>query len=184
NYKDYYLFDNVICQCGKRTYPCRNKRGHLTYDCKNHVHWHSGAMLEEQVIDILEKEMEKMTLEDDDPNNPKIRITLYENELKKIITKEKNLLTKYLDNKVSEMLFDSTSLELSKTKQGIEEQIQTLKEHKPNTINIDNKTLLKKYLKKIKNEKDSKKIKKILNLIIYELRYVNNFRAIVITNLI
>ncbi|WP_084140820.1 recombinase family protein [Psychrilyobacter atlanticus] len=184
SYKDHYLFNNVICQCGKKAYPCRNKHGHLTYDCLNHVHWHSGAMLEEQVIDILEKEMEKMTLEDDDPNNPKVRITLYENELKKIITKEKNLLTKYLDGKVTESLFDSTSLELSKTKKGIQEEIKSLKEYKPNTINIDNKTLLKKYLKKIKNEKDRKKIKKILNLIIYEIKYVNNFRAVVITNLI
>ena len=47
----------------------------------------------------------------------------------------------------------------------------------------DNAKLLKEYLKALKNTKDRVQLQQILNILISEIRLVNNFRCVVITTI-
>ena len=47
----------------------------------------------------------------------------------------------------------------------------------------DNAKLLKEYIKALKNTKDRVQLQQILNILISEIRLVNNFRCVVITTI-
>lgn len=184
SHKSKYLLDNVYCQCGDRVYPALNKQGFLHYTCRTRLHWHRGQELEDQVIQALEEQFKDFELEESDPNNPLTRISLYEDELKKVLSKEKNLTKKYLEEKISEEVFNSFAKELKENRVDIQMEIDYLRNNISRPEDIRNKELMKKYFHKLKTTEDRVKVKQILNLIIHEVRYVNNFRAVVITNLI
>ncbi len=184
SHKEKYLLDNVYCQCGERVYPAINRYGFLHYTCRGRLHWHRGQELEDQVIKALEKQFESFELEESDPNNPLTRIALYEDELEKVISKEKNLTKKYLEEKISDEVFNSFAKELKENRVDIQMEIDYLRNTISKPKEIRNKELMKKYFHKLKTTEDRIKVKQILNLIIHEVRYVNSFRAVVITNLI
>ena len=142
--------------------------------------------LEDTVIKGLIADLDKITvLKDiDEDNSLEERKIFYTSQVKKMEEQKKKLLKKYLDGVISETMFDSfmnnIEADLLKHKKEIEdlERLQLNKTKRENNAEI-----LKEYLSLLKATDDRHELKAILKVLIKEVRMVNNFRPVVITNI-
>lgn len=188
SHSDSYLFKNIYCFCGGKMYPNKQKNGKSVYICiKCHTTLQSD-LIEHMVFKTLNSQLNEIQLLDEinlNPNNPKVKVTLLTKEINRINVQEEKLTSKYLEDKISSGIFDKLSKELKIKKNNIEKEIEKNKKQivAPVTT-INNREIFEKYIKKLENNPNIEKKKKILNLIISEVKMVNHFRGIIISNLL
>ena len=142
--------------------------------------------MEDVVIKGLIADLDKITILEDigEDNSLEERKTFYTSQVKKMEEQKKKLLKKYLDGVISEAMFDSfmnnIEADLLKHKKEIEdlEKLQLNKTKRENNAEI-----LKEYLSLLKATNDRHELKAILKVLIKEVRMVNNFRPVIITNI-
>ena len=142
--------------------------------------------MEDVVIKGLIADLDKITVLEDigEDNSLEERKTFYTSQVKKMEEQKKKLLKKYLDGVISEAMFDSfmnnIEADLLKHKKEIEdlEKLQLNKTKRENNAEI-----LKEYLSLLKATNDRHELKAILKVLIKEVRMVNNFRPVIITNI-
>lgn len=184
-----FILNNVYCYDGNRMYPSFSKsKGCLKsyYQAKYSYKVIEVDYLEKTVINILLNEMNKLDILNavDEENNFEERKNFYHQELKKLKNQETKLLKKYLDNNITEETFDSFNKENKEKIKIFEDKVKELETLQLNrTKQEDNKLILKEYIELLRNTEDREDLKKILNIIIAEVRLINDFRPIVITNI-
>ena len=105
-------------------------------------------------------------------------------ELNKLKNKEEKLLRLYLNDNISEEKFNALIEEVKSSIKNYEKQLEELSTLEKQQINAKNNCqLLQEYLIRLQNTSDRESLKKLLNAIIFEIRLINDFRVIVITNL-
>ena len=142
--------------------------------------------LEDIVIKGLINDLDKITvLKDiDEDGSLEERKSFYISQVKKMEEQKKKLLKKYLDGVISENMFDNFMNKIEKDLIENKKEIENLEKLQLNkTKREDNVEILKEYLTLLKTTNDRQELRKILKVLIKEVRMVNNFRPIVITNI-
>ena len=142
--------------------------------------------LEEVVIKGLISDLDKITvLKDlDEEDNFQERKEFYSSFIKKLEIQKKKLLKKYLDEKIDEQTFDNFNDKIEKDiKEATIKYVELEKLQQNKAKKDDNIEILKEYLHLLKNTNDRNELKKILKVLISEVRMINNFRPIIITNI-
>ena len=185
---DISILPKVYWHNGDPMYPLigSRERNKVYYQAKHSYDVVDLDYLEDIVIKGLINDLDKITvLKDiDEDNSLEERKTFYTSQIKKLEEQKKKLLKKYLDEKINEETFDSFTTkidsDLIKCKKEIED-IEKLQLDK--TKREDNAEILKEYLHLLKNTNDRHELKTILKVLIKEVRMVNNFRPVIITNI-
>lgn len=184
-----FILNNVYCYDGNKMYPTFSKsKGRLKsyYQAKYSYKVIAIDYLEKIVINTLLNEIDKLNILNNIETDTELeeRKEFYIQELKKLKTQENKLLKKYLDEKINDETFDKFNAE---TKIKIEESQKKIIEIEKLQLNNekkeDNIKIFKKYIEKLKNTNDRIELKKILDVIIAEVRLINDFRPIIITNI-
>ena len=142
--------------------------------------------LEEVVIKGLISDLDKMTVLKtiDTEDNFEEQKEFYSAFIKKLEAQKKKLLKKYLDEKIDEETFDNFNDKIEKDiKEATIKYVELEKLQQNQERKEDNIEILKEYLHLLKNTNDRKELRKILKILICEVRMVNNFRPIIITNI-
>lgn len=178
-----FILPNVYCWTGERMYPFTSLKQEY-YSTKFSRHYVDREFLEKIVLDnILNFNFDTLN-ENMEVVDYTERREFYKKEVEKLKNNEKKLLKKYLDNVIGEDVFDNF---MQKNKKNIIEFEKKISEIEKLILNSskkeDNAKLLKEYLKALKNTKDRVQLQQILNILISEIRLVNNFRCVVITTI-
>lgn len=182
-----FILPNVYSYHGDRMYPSNSIGKKVSYYRGRHSEvLIKKEYLENLVMNTLLNEMDKVSTLDSvgEFQDLEERKDFYLQELNKIERKEEKLLKKFLDERISEEMFDKLSDENKTKKEEFSikiQEIETLQLNK--TKQEDNKELVKKYIELLRNSNDRKELKKILKIIIAEIRLINDFRAIIVTNI-
>lgn len=178
-----FILPNVYCWTGERMYPFTSLKQEY-YSTKFSKHYVDKEFLEKIVLDnILNFNFDTLN-EDMEVIDYTERREFYKKEVEKLKNNEKKLLKKYLDNIISEEIFDNFMQENKKNIMEFEKKILEIEKLILNSSKKeDNAKLLKEYLKALKNTKDRVQLQQILNILISEIRLVNNFRCVVITTI-
>ncbi len=185
--KNNFILKNVIDYNGQRMYPCIKSNQKSYYSGRNGNSYISAEYLEKTVIKELTEEINKFTILDDvntQHENILNRKVFYSAELSKLKNKEEKLLRLYLNDNISEEKFNTLIDEVKSSMKNYEKQLEELSALEKQQINSKNNCqLLQEYLIRLQNTSDRESLKKLLNAIIFEIRLINDFRVIVITNL-
>lgn len=178
-----FILPNVYCWTGERMYPFTSLKQEY-YSTKFSRHYVDREFLEKIVLDnILNFNFDTLN-ENMEVVDYTERREFYKKEVEKLKNNEKKLLKKYLDNVIGEDVFDNFMQENKKNIIEFEKKISEIEKLILNSSKKeDNAKLLKEYLKALKNTKDRVQLQQILNILISEIRLVNNFRCIVITTI-
>lgn len=190
--KGSYLLSSIFDYHGNRLYPCLNGKQPYYQNSKKNTKAYNLHKLENEVINELIANIEKMCLlnsvEQSEEAEIKVSKEVYlKKELEKLKDQFNKLLKQYLNGIVSEEIFETISKEIKEQEKSLEQEIQTIQiqheQRKKRKLKEENVESLKKYLEKLQNTKDRIKLKEILDLIIYEVRMINDFRFYIVTNL-
>lgn len=185
--KNNFILKNVIDYNGQRMYPCIKSNQKSYYSGRNGNSYISAEYLERTVIKELTEEINKFTILDDvntQHENILNRKVFYSIELNKLKNKEEKLLRLYLNDNISEEKFNALIEEVKSSIKNYEKQLEELSTLEKQQINAKNNCqLLQEYLIRLQNTSNRESLKKLLNAIIFEIRLINDFRVIVITNL-
>ncbi|MEG0517173.1 MAG: recombinase family protein [Cetobacterium sp.] len=171
------LHDLLYCRCGSKIY----KHGKYYYSCKN-PSCRSVAIKRNEIIETVLTSLEEVIddlgeveeIEDDSLVN---KIQIYGKELKKLNIKKEKIFNKYLEDQISEDLFNKNNKEVSDQIENVNLQINNLKEMQNNKLKAqETRENIKVYYNKIKNTKDEKKINRLLKVIISKIEFVNDYR--------
>lgn len=178
-----FILPNVYCWTGERMYPFTSLKQEY-YSTKFSRHYVDREFLEKIVLDnILNFNFDTLN-ENMEVVDYTERREFYKKEVEKLKNNEKKLLKKYLDNVIGEDVFDNFMQENKKNIIEFEKKISEIEKLILNSSKKeDNAKLLKEYLKALKNTKDRVQLQQILNILISEIRLVNNFRCVVITTI-
>lgn len=182
-----FILPNVYSYHGDRMYPSNSIGKRVSYYRGRHSEvLIKKEYLENLVMNTLLNEMDKVSTLDSigEFQDLEERKEFYLQELNKIERKEEKLLKKFLDERISEEMFDKLSDENKIKKEEFSIKIQEIETLQLNKAKQeDNKELVKKYIELLRNTNDRKELKKILKIIIAEIRLINDFRAIIVTNI-
>lgn len=183
-YKDgRFILPNVYWWNGERMYPCSNSNQEY-YSTKFSKEYIDREYLEKIVLDNILNFNFNTLNENVEMIDYTERKDFYKKEIEKLRNSEKKLLKKYLDNVIGEDVFDNFMQENKKNIIEFEKKISEIEKLILNSSKKeDNAKLLKEYLKALKNTKDRVQLQQILNILISEIRLVNNFRCVVITTI-
>lgn len=178
-----FILPNVYCWTGERMYPFTSLKQEY-YSTKFSRHYVDREFLEKIVLDnILNFNFDTLN-ENMEVVDYTERREFYKKEVEKLKNNEKKLLKKYLDNVIGKDVFDNFMQENKKNIIEFEKKISEIEKLILNSSKKeDNAKLLKEYLKALKNTKDRVQLQQILNILISEIRLVNNFRCVVITTI-
>lgn len=185
--KSDFILKNVIDYNGQKMYPSIKNKQQPYYAGKSGNSYISAEYLEQVVIETLTAEINKFTVLNDvntQYDDILARKKFYTYELEKLKTKEEKLLRSYLNDKISEENFNTFNDEVKSSIKSYEEKLKELSVLEKQQINVkDNCKLLHEYLVSLQETSDRETMKKLLNAIIFEIRLINDFRVMVITNL-
>lgn len=178
-----FILPNVYCWTGERMYPFTSLKQEY-YSTKFSRHYVDREFLEKIVLDnILNFNFDTLN-ENMEVVDYTERREFYKKEVEKLKNNEKKLLKKYLDNVIGEDVFDNFMQENKKNIIEFEKKISEIEKLILNSSKKeDNAKLLKEYIEALKNTKDRVQLQQILNILISEIRLVNNFRCVVITTI-
>lgn len=171
------LQDLLYCRCGKKMYKQR-KDYYLCRDlsCKS-ISIKKIEILE-TVLSSLEEVIDDLgEVETNENENFSNKILLYKKELKKLDVKKEKIFNKYLEDQITEELFNKYNQEVSIQLDSIKTQITNLKEIQTSKFKAqETRENIKIYYDKIRNTKDDKKINRLLRIIINKIEFVNDYR--------
>lgn len=178
-----FILPNVYCWTGERMYPFTSLKQEY-YSTKFSRHYVDREFLEKIVLDnILNFNFDTLN-ENMEVVDYTERREFYKKEVEKLKNNEKKLLKKYLDNVIGEDVFDNFMQENKKNIIEFEKKISEIEKLILNSSKkIDNAKLLKEYIFALKNTDDRVQLQHILNILISEIRLVNNFRCVIITTI-
>lgn len=186
-HKTDFILKNVVDYTGQKMYPAIKNNQKPYYAGKNGDSYISAEYLEDLVIKELTDEINKFTVLNDietQYENIIDRKKFYTVEINKLKTKDEKVIRLYLDEKITEKKFNLLSNEIKSSIKTYEKQLEELISLERRQINVkDNCKLLQEYLVRLQNTSDRESMKKLLNAIIFEIRLINDFRIMVITNL-
>ena len=186
-HKTDFILKNVIDYNSQKMYPTIKNNQKAYYAGRNGESYISAKYLEDLVIKELTEEINKFTVLNNvatQHENIIDRKKFYTAEINKLKTKDEKAIRLYLDEKITEEKFNLLSNEIKSSIKTYEKQLEELIALEKRQINVkDNCKLLQEYLIRLQNTSDRKSMKKLLNTIIFEIRLINDFRIIVITNL-
>lgn len=187
-HKHRYILPSVYCHCGSRMYPSVSKNNKVFYVCSSTGKWIDSEFLENQIFASLRGQLNEFevlnNLDSDISSSNETKIIAYENEINKLKKQEEKLTNKYLQELISDEIFDTMINNIKENKRKYQSEIEKLSKIPKNEVKIDNFEIFKNYLEKIENESDLDKKRKLLTLIINEIRLVNDFRCVIFTNII
>lgn len=180
-----YIFKDLItCACGAKMHKI-TEQGYLCppgskaeRECSIHI------LKEDYLIESIFPELKKLIdnldvdrLENTSNLNLKKQLKVYENEIINIEKKQEKLTRQLLNETITEELFSKLQQELKNKKESTEQRIEAISNQINSAkANKSNSELLKKYWKKIEQEKDPKKLNSFLKIIIEDIRLVNDYR--------
>ena len=186
-HKTDFILKNVIDYNSQKMYPTIKNNQKAYYAGRNGESYISAKYLEDLVIKELTEEINKFTVLNNvatQHENIIDRKKFYTAEINKLKTKDEKAIRLYLDEKITEEKFNLLSNEIKSSIKTYEKQLEELIVLEKRQINVkDNCKLLQEYLIRLQNTSDRKSMKKLLNTIIFEIRLINDFRIMVITNL-
>ena len=186
-HKTDFILKNVIDYNSQKMYPTIKNNQKAYYAGRNGESYISAKYLEDLVIKELTEEINKFTVLNNvatQHENIIDRKKFYTAEINKLKTKDEKAIRLYLDEKITEEKFNLLSNEIKSSIKTYEKQLEELIALEKRQINVkDNCKLLQEYLIRLQNTSDRKSMKKLLNTIIFEIRLINDFRIMVITNL-
>lgn len=171
------LQDLLYCRCGQKMY----KHGERYYSCKD-PGCKAIAVKRNEILETVLTSLETVIddlgeVEDNEEDNIKGKIQLYKKELKKLEIKKEKIFNKYLEDQISEELFNKNNKEVSNQIEIVKSQIENLKDIQNNKLKAqETRENIKVYYDKIKNTKDGKKINRLLRIIINKIEFVNDYR--------
>lgn len=192
--KKAYVFRGMLrCYCGAVMYP-RTHFGKVVYTCfsrtQNSNNCDSKHIRQDELIkDIIEAIKEsimqiEMLDEEINSSDMKEKMEFYARELKKFEKQEETLLRKYLDETISEAIYNKMVNEIKEKRKAYNEEKMKLQKLLENESNREsNIEILKTYVSKLEKTSDFGKLQKLFTLIIKEIRFVNNYRCKVILNI-
>lgn len=178
-----FILPNVYCWTGEKMYPVKSMKQEY-YSSKYSKEYVDKEYLEKIVLDnilnfnfnTLNENMEIIDYTE--------RKNFYKKEIEKLKNNEKKLLKKFLDNIIEEETFDNFMKNNKKNIIEFEHKISEIEKLILNSSKKeDNAKLLKEYISALKNTNDRVQLQQILNILISEIRLVNNFRCVVITTI-
>ena len=186
-HKTDFILKNIVDYNGQRMYPAIKNNQKPYYAGRSGESYISAEYLEDLVIKELTEEITKFTVLNDietQYENIIDRKKFYTVEINKLKTKDEKVIRLYLDEKITEEKFNLLSNEIKSSIKTYEKQLEELISLERRQINVrDNCKLLQEYLIRLQNTSDREAMKKLLNAIIFEIRLINDFRIMVITNL-
>lgn len=186
-HKTDFILKNVIDYNSQKMYPTIKNNQKAYYAGRNGESYISAKYLEDLVVKELTEEINKFTILNNvatQHENIIDRKKFYTAEINKLKTKDEKAIRLYLDEKITEEKFNLLSNEIKSSIKTYEKQLEELIVLEKRQINVkDNCKLLQEYLIRLQNTSDRKSMKKLLNTIIFEIRLINDFRIMVITNL-
>lgn len=186
-HKTDFILKNVVDYNGQRMYPAIKNNQKPYYAGRSGESYISAEYLEDLVIKELTEEINKFTVLNDietQYENIIDRKKFYTVEINKLKAKDEKAIRLYLDEKITEEKFNLLSNEIKSSIKTYEKQLEELISLEKRQINVkDNCKLLQEYLVRLQNTSDRESMKKLLNAIIFEIRLINDFRIMVITNL-
>lgn len=181
------VLPKVFWHTGEPMYPLlANKRQKPYYQAKYSYNVICIEYLEKIVIKDLIQELGKITILNSVNGSSSLeeRKNFYLSQIKKFEEQKKKLLHKLLENKISDDEFDNFNDKIIKDLKIAKEKIEEVHKLQLNSYKQSNNIeILKEYLLLLKNTNDRLELKKILNILIAEVRMVNNFRPVIITNI-
>lgn len=189
-----YIFRGLIrCYCGSIMYP-RMLRGNVIYTCHaksqnthncDSKHIKQEELLKDVILAIKESIEQFESIDDEiNENDIKSKLEFYTKEIKKLEKQEETLLRKYLDETISESIYDKMIKELKQKAVTYKDEEKKLKKVIQDEGKRDNSIeLLKNYVDTLEETDDLYKLQKLFVLIIKEIHFVNNFRCKAILNI-
>lgn len=182
-----FILNNVYSYNGDKMYPYNTTQGNTSYyRAKFSGNLIKVDYLEKYIMNILINEVDKLDILNDigELSDLEERKNFYYQEVSKLKKQEEKLLKKLLDEKISDETFDKINNEnkfkIKEYKEKVRE-IETLQLNK--SKQEDNRKILREYIELLRKTDNRVELKKILNIIIAEIRLINDFRAIIITNI-
>lgn len=185
---DVAILPKVFWHNGEPMYPLIGNRSRKTiyYQAKYSYSVVALDYLEDIVIKGLVADLDKITLlkDIDEDGSIEERKNFYSSQIKKLEEQKKKLLKKYLDGVISETMFDNFMNNIKADLVKFKKEIEDLEKLQLNKVKRENNAeILKEYLTLLKTTNDRHELKKILKVLIKEVRMMNNFRPIIITNI-
>lgn len=185
---DVAILPKVFWHNGEPMYPLIGNRSRKTiyYQAKYSYSVVALDYLEDIVIKGLIADLDKITLlkDIDEDGSIEERKNFYSSQIKKLEEQKKKLLKKYLDGVISETMFDNFMNNIKADLVKFKKEIEDLEKLQLNKVKRENNAeILKEYLTLLKTTNDRHELKKILKVLIKEVRMMNNFRPIIITNI-
>jgi site-specific DNA recombinase len=183
-----YLLKNVYCYDGDKMYPStsknRNKKPYYAAKFSGKVI--GVKYLEETVINTLINEVDKLEILNTVESNVELeeRKELYEKEIKKLKLQEERIFKKYIEGKLEEETFDKYDSDVKLKIKSFKSKIAEVEKLQLNKLKYeDNKKILREYIEKLSKTQEREELKQLLDIIIAEVRLINDFRVMVITNI-
>lgn len=184
---DISILPKVFWHTGEPMYPIiGNKEKIVYYQAKYSYNVVPLYQLEDIVLKGLIKDLDKVTVLKDIDSDGSLeeRKNFYSSQIKKLEEQKKKLLKKFLDEKITENIFDQFIAKADFDIMNHKKEIAKIERLQLNKTKIqDNIEFLKKHLNILKTTNDRHELKKILKILVAEVRMVNNFRPVVITNI-
>lgn len=189
-----FIFRGLLrCHCGSIMYP-RMLRGKVIYTChaksQNTNNCSSTHIKQEEllkdVIWAIRESIEQFEMIDDEISSSDVanKLDFYTKELRKLDKQEETLLRKYLDETISEAIYDKMVKELKHKIATYKDEEKKLKKLLDDEGKRDsNIELLKAYVDTLEETDDLYKLQKLFVLIIKEIHFVNNYRCKAILNI-
>lgn len=186
NSNNIYIFKDLItCACGAKMHKISSQNSYFCpvatkKDRECSVHILTENYLIENIFPVLKELINNLdvdNLQNTSDSSLDKQLKLYSNEISNIEKQQEKLTRQLLNETISEELFEKLQIELKEKKESILTRITDLQNKINNRKNNkSNSEILKKYWKKIENEKDPKKLNTFLKIIINDIRLVNDYR--------
>lgn len=184
----------VRCHCGERMILKKDRKSNKKYFTCNSINLgirsctKSGeemVQMEKYVINLIKSSIENFYLLDEvDQSDPSDFIEPIKKEINKAKRQQRTNYLEYLDENIPKDLYNETSKDLKNRINSLEKELKKITTQKVKHEQLmDNREALKSYIDKISSLNNEKELKEIIHMLVDEILFINNYRAIIKFNL-